>query len=504
MKRYSLMIGLSLSLLTGFLFTLPAPSAAAKDAWVSVRSKNFRLIGNANEADIRQVAVKLEQFREVFSRLFSQASLHASVPPTVIVFKNDASYQPFKPLYQGKPTDVAGYFLVDQDINYITLTAERRITNPYATIFHEYVHALTSNTLRGAPLWLKEGLAEYYSTFDVADGEKKIWLGKPRTDHLALLREKKLLPLQTLFAIKSDSQHYNDSDERSVFYAESWVLVHYLLLANKEQYQAKFLRYLSTLTTGLPVSESFQQVFQTDEATIEHELERYIKRTNYPEQSVVLDRRLEFDTTMQSAPLSEAGAQAILGDLLLHAQRFDEAETWLQQALTLDPELADAHTSLGLLLTRQRRFDEAKKHLQRAIASDSRNYLSHYYYAVIFSREGVGENQLVSNFAPETAALMRTELKRTIELAPNFLDAYHLLAFVNLATGEQIEEAITLLKRVLAMAPSREESAFLLARVYLHEVDFASARRLLEPIARNSANAQLRAQAQSLLNEMTR
>ena len=39
---------------------------SAKDTWTSVRSKNFLLVGNASEKEIRQVGVRLEQFREVF------------------------------------------------------------------------------------------------------------------------------------------------------------------------------------------------------------------------------------------------------------------------------------------------------------------------------------------------------------------------------------------------------------------------------------------------------
>jgi len=47
-----------------FLSFSAAPlSVSAKDSWVSVRSKNFLLVGNASEKEIRQVALRLEQFR---------------------------------------------------------------------------------------------------------------------------------------------------------------------------------------------------------------------------------------------------------------------------------------------------------------------------------------------------------------------------------------------------------------------------------------------------------
>ena len=36
---------------------------SAKDNWLRVRSKNFILVGNAGESEMRKVAMKLEQFR---------------------------------------------------------------------------------------------------------------------------------------------------------------------------------------------------------------------------------------------------------------------------------------------------------------------------------------------------------------------------------------------------------------------------------------------------------
>ena len=49
--------------------------------------------------------------------------------------------------------------------------------------------------------------------------------------------------------------------------------------------------------------------------------------------------------------------------------------------------------------------------------------------------------------APETAAIMRRELKRAIELRPDFLESYSLLAFVNLVTESELDETMEMLKQ---------------------------------------------------------
>ncbi len=91
-------LALVLTTITCFLVVVSSRAPVfAKDTWTSVRSKNFLLVGNASEKNIRQVGVRLEQFREVFSRLFTTLNVNSPVPTTVIVFKNDDSYRPFKP-----------------------------------------------------------------------------------------------------------------------------------------------------------------------------------------------------------------------------------------------------------------------------------------------------------------------------------------------------------------------------------------------------------------------
>lgn len=499
MKRFSTI------LITALCVLLIASNsfAAPKETWISVHSKNFMLVGNASEREIKQVATRLEQFRDVFTRLLPNANFTSPVPTTVIVFKSDSSYKPFKPLYNGKPASVAGYFQPGEDVNYITLTTEQGQENPYHTIFHEYVHLLVNNTLSGPPAWFNEGLAEYYSTFEVSDGDKKAMLGKVQASHVLRLREQKLLPLQTLFAVDHNSPLYNEKDKQSIFYAQSWALVHYLILGSDGQRAPQLGQFLNMLTAGMSIENAFRQAFQTDFAAIEKELKQYIQRDSFPAKVATFSQKLEFDKEMQVAAISEAEAQFYLGDLLLHTNRLDEAEARLKQALALDANLTMANASLGILRMRQKNFAEARQLLQRAVAANSQNYLAHYYYAYAVSREGMDENQMVSSYTPEAAALMRAELKKAIELAPTFPESYHLLAFVNIVMDDQLDEAAAMLKRAMQISPGRPEFSFMLAQVYMRKRDFKTARQLLEPLSRSSADPQMRQNAQSLLNAIT-
>src|SRR5215468_1344322 len=147
---------------------LQANTVQAKDKWINLSTKNFNIISNADEGGSRKLALKLEQFHYVFSKLFN-LPLTRRIPTTVMVFRNDASFRPFKPLYNGKPANLAGYFQPSQDENIIALDISANEQRPLSVIFHEYTHLVTSETRREWPLWLKEGLAEVYSSFEVDD-----------------------------------------------------------------------------------------------------------------------------------------------------------------------------------------------------------------------------------------------------------------------------------------------------------------------------------------------
>jgi tetratricopeptide (TPR) repeat protein len=489
-----------------FLFSIFQPGSAytAKETWLSVRSKHFLLVGNAGEKDIRKVGVRLEQFRDVFSRLFTRSKANSSIPITVIVFKNDGAFKPFKPLYQGKPAAISGYFQSGEDVNYILMTSELRENNPYAVIFHEYVHALTSDNSRPLPSWLSEGIAEYYSSFEVEGNNKKVWLGKVIANHVLYLREQPFLPLQRLFAVDHGSLEYNERDRKGVFYAQSWALVHYLSLGNDGKRRPQLIQFINALAGGAPIDDSFKQIFQTDYATLEKELKDYIGRNSYPVQTVTFNEKLSFDADMQTTPLSEAETQYYLGDALCRIQRHNEGEEYLKRAIALDPKLAPAFASLGISNLRRKQYAESRQYLEQAVAANSQNHLAHYYYAYALYRELFGEGQLVTSLPKDKVEMIKAALDSAIQLAPDFPESYNLLGFTHLATGENLDTGVNAVRKAMAIAPGREDYALTLAQLYLRQERFAEARQVVEPLACGATGAEIRSRAESLLDTIAK
>ena len=488
-----------------FAFTLAAtvlflsisfqPNVEAKETWTGVQSKNFFLIGNGDEKQIKQVAIKLEQFREVFTHLFPRVKFNTPVPTTVVVFKSESSFRPFKP-----SPNLVGYFQAGEDVNYIALTTELQGSqNPYTVIFHEYTHLLVNNTIEGMPVWFNEGLAEYYSTFTITD-DQKIELGDPIGSHVLLLRENKMLPLRTLFHVDYKSPYYNERNKQSIFYAQSWALMHDLLIGKTGRVE-QLTTFLDKIISNVPVEEAFQQAFQMTIEAMEKELRDYVKQDRYHILNGHFERKLETDKSLQTVPISEADAQAYLGDLLLHSNRKD-CETYLEKALTLDPHSVMAHTAMGMAKLRDGDVDEALKHLEQAVSANSQNYLAHYYNAYALSKIGSTGSMPVSGFAPETAATMRRELLKAIALRPDYPASYNLLGYVSLVTGNNLSETREMVLSALKVSPGRTELIFMLGQLYLRTEDYKNARQLLEQVAKKSDNEQMRQQAQAMLTQL--
>jgi tetratricopeptide (TPR) repeat protein len=500
MKKYQLLVLFWLFLI---VFGFSPDAVSAKDEWLRVRSKNFNLVGNATEKDIRKVATRLEQFRETFRQVFQQANLNSPIPTNVVVFKNKSAYKPFLPkLADGKAdTGIAGYFQPGDDANYITLSTEGADADTYGTIFHEYVHFIVNTNFGKSevPPWFNEGLAEYYQTFAIEE-DQNAKLGLPQSQHLYLLQQTKLIPLETLFKISNYSLHQNGNHSRSIFYAQSWALIHYLIQSGKSEGLGKFL----TLSLkDVPSEKAFQDAFQMSYAQMEKELKKYVEQNTYKYLKITFKDKLVFESEIQMSALSEAESNAYLGDLLYHTNRHDDAEPYLQKAVALKPDLSMANTSLGMVKIRQRKYADAKNYLEKAISEDQKNHLAFYQYAYLLSREGRDEFGFVDSFPADKSAKMRDLLKKAIAINPSFTDSYELLALVNLVNKEHLDEAISYLQKALKYQPGNQRYAMRIAEVYLQQSKFAEAAAIVDKIAKTADEPEIKAQAENL-NEQIR
>jgi tetratricopeptide (TPR) repeat protein len=371
-----------------------SPSGAKHENWVEVRSENFIIVSNAGEKEARQTAVHMEQVRALFRRSLAVASQHKSPVITMLAVKNEDSMKELLPDYWAKGhVHLAGIFLYRWDVYFAAANLAAGGANPLKTIYHEYYHSLTMPYFPNLPLWLAEGLADFFGNTEIK--EKEVIIGKGNPNLIWELRTNQIIPLDVLFKVDHSSPYYNEEKKRGVFYAESWALTHYLMVGDRMAHRPMFLNYLNALNQGKSASEAAAIAFG-DLGKLQSQLVNYINNSHY----------LEFkgeappppaEVSVKARPISDAEADAYRGGFEVIRGKPDEADPILAEAVQLDPKVALAHQYLALaqLTTGQRA--EALASVGKVIELDPANGLTRFLRAQMLFSESRGREKILKS-----------------------------------------------------------------------------------------------------------
>ena len=91
------------------------------------------------------------------------------------------------PGQNSKSMPLGGFYHPSYDKNFAVIRTDIRGTGPLGnhTLDHEYTHAYFRYNFRGLPLWLDEGLAEYYGNTSIES--KEAGVGMPNETQLRAL-----------------------------------------------------------------------------------------------------------------------------------------------------------------------------------------------------------------------------------------------------------------------------------------------------------------------------
>jgi|CXWL01.1.fsa_nt_gi tetratricopeptide (TPR) repeat protein len=480
---------------TAFLFAGSAVRVSAADAWLKIESTNFELIGDASEADIRSVGARLERFRIAANKLFGLAESPEPTKIRVVVFKDAASFSPFKPkLADGTHDDLAaGYFQSGEDVSYIAVSAT---TAGLGTIYHEYTHFILNRHFGNAeiPPWLNEGLAEYLETFRQID-EKRVEIGSLHQKNLATLRTTGLMPWDRFFKLDNVTLQQTTKQARMTFYAQAWAVLYFL--NSRETKPDSFRGLFQSLSKSASSIGEITRLAGLDVAAIDAGARTLISQKSeaFPIIGFEADAAAVAGVAVS---LDTARSDAYLGDLLYHL-RDGSAETYLARSLAAEPALGMANATLSLVRLRQRRFTDAKRLLEKAMAADENNHLVHFYYAYLISREYMDEFGGIDQIPTEAAKTMRMSLEKAISLNARFAESHKLLALVGLITGDNLNKALSAALRAQDLQPGNAEYSVIAARIYLGLERISEARTLAEKILRTGDDKSRKKEAQEIV-----
>ena len=465
------------------LAAAPAPAAD----WVRVETPNLIVFG-PGEKRTREVTAEFERFREALTQVLPGATIASAVPTTVVVFDSESAFNAYRPQFNGKTVRVGGFYSGTAADNLITFHYGER-ENALRIIFHEYTHLIVGNMSHGLPAWVSEGLAEFYSTFEIHPSGKEAIVGKAIGSHFDRLGQNPLLPLEQLLTVDRRSSLYNEGERRSIFYAQSWAMVH-MFMTGEPNRSKEFGRYVTLSAGGTPPLEAWKQAFGT--LDIEKELRKYLSQFavrafvyKFPEKVAAVKPEV-------STPRA-ADVEAMLARLLRYGNG-DKVEAKLLRAIDMTPKSELARALLGFTWIERDKDDEGTALLLEA-APDSRDWLVQYYVASGLARRADGRGQL--DPALKTVAVKATE--QVLAARPQMAAAHALKA--RLVRGLDGISAIVTARR---LAPGREDYVFLEAQLRADLRDFPAARTALAPLLGPNYPPDVREHARSMMGQIVR
>ena len=440
MKSRAAVVGILLALSCGI-------SAAAPEEWLEARSEHFRLVTDAGDRQARSLLDQFERIRWMFRSLFPESQADPVEPIVVVAAKTTNGFQALEPaeyLQKGQ-LKLAGVFLRMYDKNYVLLRLDAPFDHPFAPVYHEYTHLMIGGDAEWMPVWLNEGMAEFFQNTEIHD--KDVWLGGPSEQNIQYMRGRQLIPLKELFRVDRRSPYYHEEQKGSTFYAESWALVQYLESADRTQGTHRIEDYLERMRVHEDAVAAAEKAFG-DLKALENSLRVYLRAGKFGRFVVSSAAARVDESAFRFRTLSQSEADAARADVLAAVHRETEARVLAEAVLKADPANTQAHETIGTLEFRAGNRDEALKWYGEAIRLSSENHFVYFNFANLAMQDEKAWGK------PEIENSLRTALR----LNPRYYPASEFLATLLSSQGRDTE-AIAVLQDAAKVAASPADAA---------------------------------------------
>ena len=465
------------ALVAGLAAATAAPTGAqaqTREGWAKTSTAHFDLLSDGGAVEARAATAALARFRRLLQGLLPPRRPDPEGPLVVLAFRGEDSFLPYVPRQDGDPRAVDGFFQGGTARTFIAVNLGAEGADRYDALYHEYAHLALNRALAAQPAWVAEGLAELYAAWEPGVAEARV--GLPRPHHLRLLRERGLLPLDELLRADYTSDLYVSAGRSPHFYAQSWLLAHYLMLSRPGG-RNQLERYLAEVAQGRDSRTAFRDALGEDPASIVPRLRTYLLSASLP---VARVPQAEDGPTERAEPApdatvtpSSAEVDYLLADVLLHQDRARDARGHLSRALAADPGFRPAREAMAQVALKEARWDEARAQLRAAREGEPDSPAALYRYADTLVSEASQRGLVLSD---EDSAAAVAALEQAVARAPHFADAAHLLARLR---PQPARRRIALLEPIFTREPQRTDLGLTLANLYVRVDELEAAAGVL-------------------------
>jgi len=396
--------------------------------WRLTQSAHFDVYSQTDDRAARDTLNWLEQLRGFFIQQ-TGLNLDGSTPVRVIVFRSVNEYQPYR--LRGFAD---AYYVGSGSRDYIVLCAPDASNLHIAA--HEYAHLILRASGLQKPLWLNEGLAEFFSTVKI--GDRGSALGGDVPANAQALQRNDWLPMNDLLT-HEEPRAGEELRQTMVYYAQCWALLDMLVLS--PTYGPRFHALITALTLGTPGIEAFATILKKSPAALSADLHSWEKN---PARlvPVSLPGVRSNDIATEISDVSTLESRSMLAELLLAANQLDRAEVLYRGLLKESPAAPEAYAALGAIALRRGDLAAARTEWKEAIDRGIKDSTLCYQFAVLAENAGVPPVEI------------RMVLERAIALKPDYDDARYKLALLEKNAGHY-ELAVNQLRAMIRISPAR-------------------------------------------------
>ena len=440
-----------------------APLCGAKDlideTWIELRSPHLVVVSALSEARTAVLAQSLEKFRIAVALIPDVGRLPPTRPTRIYLLPFTSATLDFSNRHRA----FASLSLRGNDIAILDSQGDND-----ELLKHFYAHGLIQGTNDvGSPRWLDEGIAQLLSSVHVRG--TAIDIGDVLVRNGKILGWGGWMPFTSL--LEAHGPAHFTYWHRDQFYAQSWLLMHYLMLGRKDiDFPAQVRRYLTISRAGTARVPAFEQAFGLRVEDLRQILRVYMRDLGSGALSIAQPLA---DAAVIVRPLPQDEIAAQLGRLKTVYGRYDEAQPLFGASLALNPRNTTALIGTGDQLTRAGKFADAERYYQQAVVIEPHNALYELDYAGIYlHRATAGRGTARAHPDLEEA---RRHLQRSLELAPDTAEGFQQMGLTYLEPGEATAQALPPLLRAHALLPWEPDICYALAQAYAanHQLDAA-------------------------------
>lgn len=427
------------------IIALSQPACLAhseKSGWIEVRSPHFIVDSNSGKGPAKATASQFEQIRQVLSLVLTGVGSAHEPPLTILAVDGEFSLKRLLPGYFKKRGQAhpAGLFFDSPAGAFVVLRTDVEDPGVFEPVYHEYTHFVMRQLIPGMPLWLTEGLADFFAASRFNGSE--IQTGLPDPENLRVLRSNPLIPLATLLAVGHSSPYYTHQDKVAMFYAESWALAHYLMLQDVTHHTQHVGEYIAQVAGGVDPVAAFTSAFGPPEK-VGKALDREVHEFELPMIKVgVADKASSNAFTVR--PLTLAEADSDQANFLVATGHDNAANKLIARALKANPNFGEASALKSAVLLSQGNESAAAEWAAKAIKLDPGGYLGYLNRALAMDGDHLDTSD---------ASTVEQDFARAIALRPGLVIAEQSLSSVYLARDEKPDRALALAIDAARSAP---------------------------------------------------